>query len=273
MIQKLKRGERISAYETVRVRKGGQRFDAALTVSPVRNPAGEIIRSSSIPRDITERKRLEAEIPRISEAEKQRLGRDLHDGLTQQLTGVRYLATTLQAALVKKAAPEAAVAANIVRELTTATRQTRNLVQGLVPVVLPGGDIVPAIQELATTVTSLFKISCRVIAPRELHLADEAAARQLYRIAQEAITNAAKHSHGKHITVRLVKQRNQLVLTVRDDGIGLPKTISEPTGLGLRIIQYRAGLLNARLKIARAPGGGTLVTCAFAIPTTNNQSK
>ena len=271
-IQKLRRGERIDAYETVRLRKGGQRFAAALTISPVVDAAGQIIRASGITRDITERKRLEAEIQRISEAEKQRLGRDLHDGLTQQLTGVRYLSSTLHAALAKKSLPETATAAQIVRELTVAARQTRDLVRGLVPVVLPGGDIVPALQDLAGTTTNLFKISCRVAAPRELHLVDEASARQLYRIAQEATTNAAKHSQGKHIIVRLAKQRGQIVLTVRDDGVGLPKTISESTGQGLRIMQYRAGLLNARLKIARAPGGGTLVTCAFA-PSANHQPK
>jgi len=265
-IQKLKRGDRIASYETVRVRKDGQRFDASITISPLRDATGRIAHSSGITRDITERKRLEAEIQRISEAEKQQLGRDLHDGLSQHLTGVRYMASTLQAILVRKASPEAADAAQIVRELTTAVHEARDLVRGLVPVVLRSGDIVPALQELAVIATSLYKVSCRVVAPREIHIADADAARQLYRIAQEAINNAAKHSHGKHITVRVVKQRGRTILTVRDDGVGLPKKLPEHTRLGLRIMQYRAGLLNAHLKIARAPGGGTLVTCTFGQP-------
>ena len=124
-IQKLKRGDRISAYETVRIRKNGERFDAALTISPIRDGTGRIVRSSGITRDITERKRLEAEIQRISEAEKQQLGRDLHDGLSQHLTGVRYMASTLQAVLTRKAVPEATDAAQIVRELTTAANEAR----------------------------------------------------------------------------------------------------------------------------------------------------
>jgi PAS domain S-box-containing protein len=214
-------------------------------------------------RDITERKQLEAEIQHVSEIEKQRLGRDLHDGLCQQLTGVRYLASALAASLAQQALPEAADAAKIVGELANATAQTHDLARGLFPVELQRGDIVLALQQLATMTASLFKISCQVVAPYDIHLADTDAARQLYRIAQEAINNAAKHSHGQHIVVRLVVQQGRLHLTVQDDGVGISQHALERADMGLRIMQYRAGILNANLTIVRAPSGGTLVTCAL----------
>lgn len=272
-IEKLKQGERIAAYETVRVRKDGQRFDAAITISPVRDATGRTVGSSGIARDITERKRLEAEIQRISEAEKQRLGRDLHDGLSQQLTAVRYLASALKGALERKDLPEAADAAKIVHELTNASGQTRDLVRGLLPVVLQNGDLVPALEEMATNVAALFKIPCRVVAPHDIHFADPAVARQLYRIAQEAVTNAAKHSHGTRIDIRLVERRGQIVLTVKDNGQGLPKPAPANTGMGLRIMQYRAGIINAHVKVTRVPTGGTLVTCALADPQSHHPKR
>ena len=272
-IRKLKAGERIAAYETVRLRKDGQRFDAAITISPVRDATGRTIGSSGIARDITERKRLEAEIQRISETEKQRLGRDLHDGLSQQLTAIRYLASALQAGLERDGVPAAADAAKIVHELMNASGQTRDLVRALLPVELQNGALVPALQELATNVTSLFKIPCRVTAPLDIQIPDPAVASQLYRIAQEAAVNSAKHSHGTHIQIRLVAQRKQLVLSVKDNGQGLPKPVPATTGMGLRIMQYRAGIINARVKITRVATGGTLVTCGLASPKSNHHKR
>ena len=231
-------------------------------------PAEQFVRIYGF--DITERKRLEAEIQRISEGEKQRLGRDLHDGLNQQLTAVRYLAGALEATLAQKALPEAADAGKIVRELANASRQTHDLARGLFPPLLQKGDIVRALQELAHTTSQLFKISCRVAAARGIHLAEAETARQLYRIAQEAINNASKHSRGRHIWVQLVEKKGRIILTVKDDGVGISKKALERADMGLRIMQYRAGMLNANLIIARAPHGGTLVTCSFARPAANH---
>jgi len=250
----------------------GQRKDR--TVFPIELTVSECAiggrrKFIGIIRDITERKRLEGEIQHISEIEKQRLGRDLHDGLSQQLTAVRLLASDLESALVERSLPEARDAARIVRELEQAGRQTHDLARGLFPVVLQRGSIVPALQELAATVADLFRIKCEVAAPRDIRLADPVAARQLYRIAQEAINNAIKHSHGHHVWVQLVECKGRIILTVKDDGVGISKKALKYTDMGLRIMQYRAGILHADLTVTRARGGGTLVTCSFAHPTVN----
>jgi len=223
-------------------------------------------------RDVTERRRLEAEIQQISETEKQRLGHDLHDGLSQQLIAVRYIASELESALREHARPEAATAAKIVRELSQASKQIHDIARGLCPIELKNWDIVSALEELAAATTDRFQITSRVVGPRQIHWADLDTARQLYRIAQEAITNAGKHSHGQHITIRLVKQPHRIILTVKDDGRGIPARRRGGTGLGLQVMQYRANLINAELTIARGPGGGTLVTCVLPTPKPQRRS-
>ena len=216
-------------------------------------------------RDVTERKRLESEIQQISETEKQRLGHDLHDGLSQQLIAVRFLASDLKSALAHRALPEAAAAAKIVHELTIASEQTHAMARGLCPIELKNWNLESSLAELAATVTDRFKITCRVSIPHPIHWVDLDAARQLYRIAQEATNNAGKHSHGKHILVRLVQKLGRIILTVKDDGRGVSKQVLKRTGMGMHIMQYRASLINADLSITRAPQGGTLVMCA--VPT------
>lgn len=267
LLKQTRQGQVLVGYQTVRVRKDGQRLDVSLTLSPMRAADGRLIGSSAVARDITERKRLETEIQHISEIEKQRLGQDLHDGLSQQLTGIRYLAVALEDSLKEKSLPDAGDAAKLIRELKIAATQTHDLAHGLFPVELRIGGLWTAFQQLAASTTNLFKISCRVVGSPKVHITDVDLARQLYRIVQEATHNAAKHSQGKHIVIQLVDRRGQITLTVKDDGQGIvPNTLRKP-GMGLRIMQYRASLIGANLKIARAPGGGTLVTCNLPPPT------
>lgn len=256
------RGETTTANNLPVRRKDGTVFYADVSTARLTLQGRQCLLGTF--RDITERRQLETEIQRISEAERQRLGRELHDGLSQQLAGLRYLAGAVEAALTKQGVPEAADLAKIVRELESAGRQTHDLAQGLLPVDLQRGGLVPALQELAATISNLFKIKCWVVAAHDIPLADPDAARQLYRIAQEALINAAKHSQGKHVAIRLVEEPGRVILTVHDDGVGITKLAKAPTGLGLRIMQYRAAIINAELTIAPAPTGGTLVTCSLA---------
>jgi PAS domain S-box-containing protein len=99
-------GERIESFETMRMRKDGTRFHVSLTISSVKDSAGNIIGASGIERDITERKRLEQEVLQISERERRRIGQDLHDGLGQHLTGIGFMSKSLQQRLAAKAAAD-----------------------------------------------------------------------------------------------------------------------------------------------------------------------
>ena len=123
------------------------------------------------------------------------------------------------------------------------------------------GGLAAALQELAFRTQELFGIACRYAGPGSLPPLDVQAAGQLYRIAQEAATNAAKHGRAKHIEIRLAKERRGLLLSVRDSGRGLPARKKSAPGLGLDIMRYRAGLIGATLSIDSQPRRGTTVNC------------
>jgi signal transduction histidine kinase len=89
-------------------------------------------------------------------------------------------------------------------------------------------------------------------------------ATHLYRIAQEAVTNALRHGHAQDIRISLAAENTRILLRVQDDGVGIRETQSEGRGMGLRIMRYRAGLINAAVDIVPAEGGGTLVTCSLS---------
>jgi len=211
--------------------------------------------------DVTERKRLEKAVLDIGEAEQQRIGRDLHDGLGQQLTGITFMSETLEDRLLSRAAPEGALATKITTRLRDAITQTRDLAKGLFPVELKTHGIVMALRKLALNTEKLFKISCRFKGGLSLGIRDETIARQLYRIAQEAVFNAVKHSHGKHIQIRLAGKNDRITLMVVDDGIGIQANRVRESDMGLHIMKYRAGVIDARLEIHRGPRGGTVVAC------------
>jgi two-component system CheB/CheR fusion protein len=89
------------------------------------------------------------------------------------------------------------------------------------------------------------------------------AGNNLYRIAQEAITNALKHGHCKNISIGLGAVDEEVILTVKDDGVGFPDGREYSSGMGLHIMNYRAKMIGASLDIRRGAGGGTIVICSF----------
>jgi PAS domain S-box-containing protein len=212
--------------------------------------------------DITERKKLEKAVLDISESEQQRIGRDLHDGLGQHLTGISFMSESLEDHLAAKALPEAtALAAKVTKRLKEAVTQTRDLAKGLFPVELKTHGIVPALQKLALNTEKLFQITCSFKAEASLHIRNESASRHLYRIAQEAVFNAVKHSHGKRIQIHLARKDGYITLMVKDDGVGIHLKKVDESDMGLHIMRYRANVIDGKLDIRRGPRGGTIVTC------------
>ena len=220
--------------------------------------------------DITERKRLEREILDVAQAEQQRIGQDLHDTLGQQLTGISFLAKALEQKLAEHSPAEADQAAQIGRMMNKAIAQVRSLARGLSPIKLKAGGLAKAFQELAANVEAVFGIACTSEVEEQWVIADEATATHLYRIAQEAVNNAVKHSQASRINVRLSARGGTICLVVEDDGIGLSKRRKRVEGLGLRIMTYRARMIGGSLEVGQAEGGGTFVACTFggrATPT------
>jgi signal transduction histidine kinase len=207
------------------------------------------------------RRELERQVLDISEREQRRIGQDMHDGVGQSIIGIRFLISAVQGSLAGKCAPEAAELERIMQMIGKTMQQAQDVARGLFPRELRKGRIADALQELAMHTQDMFGISCRFSGLPTVRLADDSVAGQVYRIAQEAVHNAAKHSQAKTISIRLSRRRGRFALTVRDTGVGISRTAGKAAGMGQRIMKYRADMIGATLKIDSAPGKGTTVTC------------
>lgn len=222
------------------------------------------VRASGIVIEVTERKQLEREILEISGREQRRIGHDLHDDLCQRLGGLQLLSGVLEEELAAEGHAQAPQAGRIFSQVQAALERARRLARGLAPVELEAEGLASALQALAEGAAQLFCIQCVFRPEARVALTDAGAATQLYRIAQEAITNAVKHGRATRVVISLTGVENRFELTVRDDGLGFRPTLAAGPGMGLRIMKYRAAMIGAMLEVRSAPGAGTTVTCAFA---------
>jgi signal transduction histidine kinase len=211
---------------------------------------------------VIDRRQLEEELLAISNREQRRIGQDLHDGLCQQLVGIEFRNSVLVQRLAKEeeAKTEAMRIGELIRDVT---RQARLLAKGLSPVQLECDGLMSALQELTSNASKLFNVSCAFECPQPVLVADNTVATHLYRIVQEAISNAVKHGQARFIIVSLIGSADQSTLRIWNNGAEFPARASAEGGLGLRIMQYRAEMIGAILKISSAIGKGTTVECTF----------
>jgi len=216
--------------------------------------------------DITERKHLEKALLDISAREQRRIGQDLHDGLGQHLTGVAFMAKVHEAKLAGKCSSEASDAAKIVKLVNEAIHKTRELSRGLLPVVSDSQGLMSALQMWAAEVEDLFGVSCRFQCETPVLIHDDSMATHLYHIAQEAVNNAIKHGDPEQILICLTAEHARGKLVIKDDGKGFAKVPASAQGMGLHIMNYRAGMIGGLLEIQPDWSQGTVVTCVFPIP-------
>jgi len=200
--------------------------------------------------EITERQRLEYALVEATSREQRRIGHDLHDGLGQELSGIALIASATASSLKKAGRPEAARVKHIADIANQAMTNCRAIAHGMSPLDFAGGSLVAALEEMAKLQRDSFGINvrCAVTDAAPIRLGQEAI-ENLYRISQEAVANARRHSQAKSITVTLNIQPTTLRLDVVDDGIGLSQAPATPTGVGLKIMEFRAKLIGARLTI------------------------
>jgi signal transduction histidine kinase len=220
-------------------------------------------------RNITERKQLERQVLDIANRERQSIGRDLHDGLGQELTGVALMLRGL-ATKIQKACPDAIDSVNeIVGLVNQSIESARSLAKGLLPVSSERGGLADALSALANRSRDLYGLEVRFRAdvwPDTV--INETVASHLYRIAQEALTNAERHGLASHVDIQLTVTRNTLLLRIADDGEGIGNPTGRTTGMGLKIMEYRAGIIGARLEIVANEPRGTVVTVTGEHPAT-----
>jgi signal transduction histidine kinase len=218
-------------------------------------------RTAALQREMAERQRLDREIAQVADRERRRLGHDLHDSLGQHLTGTALAAQVLKEKLAAKWAPEVGEAEKLVNYLEEGIDLTRNLARGFFSPELDADGLIVALQGLAENITERFGIDCVFEGEDSLRIHDSAIATQLYRIAQEAVTNSIKHAAAHRITIRLMMRLSELSLTISDDGIGFPEKLPSSEGLGLRLMRHGASLAGASFDVRRNSHRGTIVTC------------
>ncbi|UCE99332.1 MAG: MEDS domain-containing protein [Planctomycetota bacterium] len=213
--------------------------------------------------EIKRGKQLERTLLDVSEREQRRIGRELHDSIGQQFTGIAFMTKVLEQKLATKLPEEAANAAEIAKLINRAMEQTRGLAKGLEPVNLDAGSLTSTLQEFAVTTERLFGIHCIFKSYMPLPVDDAAVAMHLYRITQEAVTNAIKHGGAKNIHIELVHDGDKSVLRVKSDGIDFPGMQVKSKGMGLQIMNHRAEIIGGSLDIRKGDTGGTIACCTF----------
>jgi two-component system, LuxR family, sensor kinase FixL len=271
--------------ELVALRKDGSTFPIDLSVTQV-DHAGLF---TGVIRDISDRKELQRHILEISSEEQRRIGRELHDGTGQELTGlslfvgallemIKAIPTTINDGKPQRLLDEPSFAriydtvAKIGNRLSEANRNIHKLSHGIMPVQIDAEAMQAALEELAASANMPPTICCRFDCPQPVLVNNNTSATHLYRIAQEAVNNALRHSQASEIVLSLQQNGKEIVLKIQDNGVGIDGADNQlaygknDRGMGMRTMRYRAGIIGGSLQIEQRKAGGTCVRCVLLLP-------
>jgi PAS domain S-box-containing protein len=239
-------------------RKDGSIFPTDLAVSEIKH----LKIFTGIHRDLTQRKQLEREVVETASLEQRRIGQDLHDSVAQELTALNLLARDLAETFQTDPAKAAQLVEQMTQGLQRSQRELRAVLRGLRPVAVDSEGLMAALADLAGRTQQEGKVNCVFDCAEPVAVADNLTATHVYLIAQEAVHNAIKHAQAHQVRISLTADGG-LILSVQDDGIGMPASMEEKQGLGLRIMRNRAEIIGAKLTIEPAAPTGTVVTCVL----------
>ncbi|MHC4133262.1 MAG: PAS domain-containing sensor histidine kinase [Planctomycetota bacterium] len=263
LTRRVLKGENIEFFETQRLAKNNRVLDISLTATLLKDENGKPFAITTTERDITERRFLEKEILDITERERELIGQEMHDGMGQVLTGIAVKCKGLALKLKGKSSEEMKDALTISKLANKAIAQTRDLAKMLYPVDIETGGLVSALKTLASNAEKTMGVTCRFQSGKSVSVRNLVEAKQIYRIVQEAITNAIKHGKATNINIKLHLTKKGTVLSIENNGLDFPKLSPRIKGLGLKIMKYRTDLIGGSLDIRKADKGGTIVTCKF----------
>ena len=217
--------------------------------------------------EVRERQALERNILMTIEMELAQVGLELHDELGQDLTGIALLSKSLERRLAEKGWGDAAEAARISELVNRTIRHTRMISHGLSPYIWGTDGLVAALSQLAGDISSLGVMECETMLDTSISIHDEIVARSLYRIAQESINNAMKHSRAQRLTLSLTDLESGVELTISDDGVGYAGMTGQlETGGRFHSIRHRCSAINAVLTVRHRKRGGTVVKVVWHQP-------
>ncbi len=222
-------------------------------------------RTAALRRELAARKQLEAELAALAERERERVGRELHDGLCQHLTGTSLVAQTVSIQIRNINSNISEQARKVVALIDEGIEMTREIARGLLSFELDAGGLAAALESLAKTVTHEQGIDCKLAENIDVTIA-QPVANHLYWITREAVANAVKHGQARRILINLRQRNGTAELKIEDDGIGFSKLDGvESRGLGLKLMTRRAELAGGVLQIADAVPHGVIVRCEVQI--------
>jgi signal transduction histidine kinase len=224
------------------------------------------LRTAALTREIQERRHLQKELLETSDREQRRIGRELHDGLCQHLTGTALAGHLLEQKVAGQLPAAAGEASRLVRLIEESIELTRHLSHELDPVEMQAGQLADHFEDLAEGASQRGKVACHFDGNLTQPLANGAVATHLYRIAQEAVARALRHPRVTHINIGLDSTADEIVLTVTDDGIVPTEPDGHEASARLRAMAYRADLIGATLNFESLTTGGSRVTCALPFP-------
>jgi signal transduction histidine kinase len=216
--------------------------------------------------EIKQRVVLEQEIIEVGEQERQRIGRDLHDGLGQELTGISLSLQVLAQGLQREGSPAARAAERLRALVQDSIQETRRIARALAPTYLADEGLCGALQSLSKEISENTGVRCSVQCSGEADVRDPELVVQLFRIAQEAVTNALRHSGADEIEIRCGRDGIAGWFAVRDNGAGPRAPLERIEGLGIRSMRYRAHVIGGALTVGPGPERGTEVRCSYALP-------
>jgi len=216
--------------------------------------------------DVTRESMLQEEIVRVSENEQRRIGQDIHDDLCSQLSGIGCLTKVLEQQAEATSEGQAELASKIAEMVAHAGEKAREIAKGLVPTVLETQGLGGAIQVLGERNHEMFGVNCSVKVDGGDRLSElkQEVSVQLYRITQEGVNNAVKHSDADYIEVIVRGVEDRVELVIRDDGRGMPPDIVS-SGMGLLTMQRRAEIIGADLEVIAFSGEGTEIQCVLPL--------
>lgn len=205
------------------------------------------------------------EIISTSTREQERIGQDIHDGLCQELAGILLYGKALEKQLAKRQSSEAGQVKKMNGMIDQAISEARALSKSLYPVEIEGHGLLHALGHFADTVTERYAVACEIMHDADCRILDHQVATHLFRIAQEAITNAVRHGKATKVTVSLHRRDDTVMaLSVHDNGSGMTGNAGSTGGMGIKIMKYRARVIGGTLDIIPRAQGGTSVVCLIS---------
>jgi PAS domain S-box-containing protein len=248
-------------HENAILCKSGEKVRIRWHNSVIRDSSGHIVGIASIGEDVTEHRLLERELLESSARERRHLAAELHDGLGQNLYAASLLARSLEITAHEAMLPIIKDLAQLAWVIGSSMETCHQIAHGLSPLAEIRGGFIGALYDLTSMPTKDgTEVELSIVGGAPLQI-DTVNLDHLFRLAQEAVTNALKHAEATLIQVKLDIQAALVTLTVVDDGIGLPFQPIISNRLGLRLMRYRADMIHAKLMMTRVEPHGTRITC------------